>query len=107
MRNNSKIKDTNKFHKENDIRSEAVKLRNNITEGKNVREESETSSGARNNNWNKKENTKKKITVIGDSIVKNIQPHKMKNTLGDDRLYVKDMLDDSKPILRKKPDIII
>ena len=39
----------------------------------------------------------------------------MKNTLGDDRLYVKsfpgatvqDMLDYSKPILRKKPDIII
>ena len=53
--------------------------------------------------------------VIGDSIAKTILPHKMKNTLGDDRLYAKsfsgatvqDMLDNSKPILRKKPDIII
>ena len=54
--------------------------------------------------------------MLGDSIVKDIKPFKMKSMMEkNDRLYVKcfpgatvnDMIDYSKPSLRHKPDIIV
>ena len=57
----------------------------------------------------------KSISILGDSIVKHIKPHKLKHKLKNNRLYVKsfpgatvqDMQDYAKPILRKKPDTVI
>ena len=91
--------------------NDVISRKNNITVGKDIKS-NDIGINKRNE---KRVHTKRKITVIGDSIVKNIQLHKMKNTLGDDRLYIKsfsgapvvDMLDYSKPILRMKPDVII
>ena len=53
------------------------------------------------------------ITIVGDSIVKEIKPFKMKRMLGNDKLYVKsfpgattsDMVDYCKPTLRRSPNI--
>ena len=56
------------------------------------------------------------ITVLGDSIVKDCKPYKMKHKLPvNEKLYVKsfsgatieDMVDYSKPTVRRKPDLII
>ena len=59
---------------------------------------------------------KRNITILGDSIVKDIKPFKMKRMLStNDKLYVKsspgagtsDMADYIKPTLRRNPDIIV
>ena len=59
---------------------------------------------------------KRNITILGDSIVKDIKPFKMKKMLStNDKLYVKsfpgagtsDMADYIKPTLRRNPDIIV
>ena len=59
---------------------------------------------------------KRSITVLGDSIVKDVKPFKMKRMMEkNDRLYVKcfpganvcDMVDYSKPSLRRNPNVII
>ena len=66
-----------------------------------------------------KSNTKKDtrtITVLGDSIVKDLQPHKMKRRLGrNEKLFVKsfsganvaDMVDYARPTVRKESDLIV
>lgn len=61
-------------------------------------------------------NNKRSVTILGDSVVKDIKPFKMKRMLGkNDRLYVKsfpgatttDMIDYCKPCLRHNPNVII
>ena len=55
------------------------------------------------------------MTILGDSIVKEIKPFKMKRMLGNDKLYVKsfpgattsDMTDYCNPTIRRSPNIII
>ena len=66
-----------------------------------------------------KSNTKKDtrtITILGDSIVKDLQPHKMKRRLGrNEKLFVKsfsganvaDMVDYARPTVRKESDLIV
>ena len=59
---------------------------------------------------------KRTITVLGDSIVKDCKPYKMKHKLPqNEKLYIKsfsgatieDMVDYAKPTVRRKPDLII
>ena len=56
------------------------------------------------------------ITILGDSIVKDLQPHKMKRRLGrNEKLFVKsfsganvaDMVDYARPTVRKESDLIV
>ena len=71
-----------------------------------------------NSNLNgfKKKKKGRSTTIIGDSIVKDIKPHKIRNALPlGEKLYVKSfsgastecMADHIKPTLRYKPDLII
>lgn len=64
----------------------------------------------------KRNSNKRQITVLGDSLVKNIQPHKVKKCMKPtDKIYVKsfpgastmDMKDHSKPSQRYQPDLFI
>ena len=56
------------------------------------------------------------ITILGDSIVKDLQAHKMKRSLGrNEKIFVKsisgatvaDMVDYARPTVRKELDLII
>ena len=58
----------------------------------------------------------RQITVLGDSIIKNIQPHKMKRCMNsNEKIYIKsfpgatitDMKDYAKPSKRYNPDLFI
>ena len=78
------------------------------------KENSSNNSGDRQNRNNIKE--KRVNTIIGDSIIKEIKPHKMKFDLEpDDKIYIKSfpgatvecMKDYVKPTLRHNPDLII
>ena len=81
--------------------------------------ETETFDDANFTEVTSKSKTKKDtrtITILGDSIVKEIKVHKMKRKLArNEKLYVKsfsgatvaDMVDYSRPTVRKEPDLIV
>ena len=65
---------------------------------------------------NELNNNKRSVTILGDSIVKDIKPFKMKRMLGkNEKLYVKsfpgattnDMFDYCKPTIRRNPNMVI
>ena len=67
-----------------------------------------------NNNMKKKDS--RAITILGDSIVKDIKAHKLKRSLSiKEKIYVKsfsgatvnDMVDYARPTIRKEPDLIV
>ena len=84
----------------------------------------DNNSNNNNNNSNNEDSfyetvrTKKKgrsVTIIGDSVLKDIQPHKMKSKLQGVKLYVKsfsgatiaDMADYVRPTMRYAPNLIV
>ena len=88
----------------------------NSTDKNNITVRSNDGNQSTNFNDTEFNNNKRSITVLGDSIVKDVKPFKMKRMLDkNDRLYVKcfpganvtDMIDYSKPSLRRKPNVII
>ena len=107
------------------------KLRNRVNTATELRDKTKHKNNSVNANMHKKNTTqdirdlnpviddsklkKRSVTIIGDSIVKEIKPFKMKRMLGNDKLYVKsfsgattsDMADYCKPTIRRNPNIII
>ena len=110
---NSKIKSFSTNSKKNTADDNRSKQKESST---NAKHDNETINVSTNVNSTEFKNNKRSITVIGDSIIRDVKPYKMKRMLDkNDRLYIKcfpgadviDMDDYIKPSIRRDPNIII